>query len=396
MRLVEHQARQLLAGYGLRFAESVVVDSVAAATEAADKLGSAVMLKAQVPFGGRAKAGAVRSATTPGEAATEADRLLGMQLGGMTVTRISVEAKVSFSREFYVGVTWDTAQKLPMALLGTGGGVDVEQTGSSMVRRTFDPWTGLAACKGREMAAEAGLGGKTLVVIGSVIEKLVRAFLEADAVVAEINPLVESSAGDLLGVDAHFEMEDDAAYRQQSRLEPLGEIVSTATGRPPTSLELEAERIDAQDHRGVAGRVVEFDGDLALLIGGGGASLTVFDAILKYGGKPANYCEIGGNPTEEKVAALTQLLISRPQVKSLAVIMNVVNNTRADVVARGVLAGAEAAGKKASEVISLFRIPGSWEDEARAVMSSAGVPVFGRETSLDESARLATGGQHAS
>ena len=132
------------------------------------------------------------------------------------------------------------------------------------------------------------------------------------------------------------------------------------------------------------------------LIGGGGASLTVFDAILKYGGKPANYCEIGGNPTEEKVAALTQLLISRPQVQSLAVIMNVVNNTRADVVARGVLAGAEAAGKKASEVISLFRIPGSWEDEARAIMSSAGVRVFGRETSLDESARLATGGQHAS
>jgi len=396
MRLMEYQARRLLAGYGLRFAESVVVDSVAAAVEAAGELGPAVMLKAQVPFGGRAKAGAVRSANTPGDAATEADRLLGMQLGGTTVTQISVEAKVAFRREFYVGVTWDTTQKLPIALLGVRGGVDVEQTSEPMVRRTFDPWTGLPACKGREMAAEAGLNGKTLTVVGDVIERLARAFLEADAVVAEVNPLVEISAGDLLGVDAHFEMEDDAAYRQQSRLEPLGEIVSTATGRPPTSLELEAQRIDAQDHRGVAGRVVEFDGNLALLIGGGGASLTVFDAILKYGGKPANYCEVGGNPTEEKVAALTHLLFSKPGVETLAVIMNVVNNTRADVVARGVLAGVEAAGRKASEAISLFRIPGSWEDEACAVMTSAGVPVYGREISLDESARLAvTGGQHA-
>ena len=97
--------------------------------------------------------------------------------------------------------------------------------------------------------------------------------------------------------------------------QPLGELTMTATGRPPTPLELEAQRIDARDHRGVAGRVVEFDGDLALLIGGGGASLTVFDAIKAHGGNPANYCEVGGNPTEEKVAAITSLLLSKPGVK---------------------------------------------------------------------------------
>src|SRR5215467_9081849 len=103
------------------------------------------------------------------------------------------------------------------------------------------------------------------------------------------------------------------------------------------------------DHRGVAGRVVEFDGDLALLIGGGGASLTVFDAIRRQGGKPANYCEIGGNPTAQKVAALTELLMLHPRTRKLAVIMNVVNNTRADIVAQGVLTGLKRAGRDPAE-----------------------------------------------
>ena len=178
-------------------------------------------------------------------------------------------------------------------------------------------------------------------------------------------------------------------YRQQDRMAALGQLVSTTTGRPPTTLETEAQRIDAIDHRGVAGRVVEFDGDLALLIGGGGASLTVFDAIRRYGGKPANYCEVGGNPTEEKVAALTKLLLSKPGVRKIAVIMNVVNNTRADVMARGVLMGLERSGREPSKTISVFRIPGSWEREARAFLAKSGVEALGRETSLDAAARMA-------
>ena len=102
-----------------------------------------------------------------------------------------------------------------------------------------------------------------------------------------------------------------------------------------------------------------------MLIGGGGASLTVFDAVLRHGGRPANYCEMGGNPTAEKVAALTRLLLAKPGVEKLAVIMNVVNNTRADIIAEGVVAGIEQAGLQASEAVSVFRVPGSWEEEAR-------------------------------
>jgi succinyl-CoA synthetase beta subunit/citryl-CoA synthetase large subunit len=290
----------------------------------------------------------------------------------------------------YVGVAWDTAAKLPVALLGSAGGVAVEDASAATVRRrALDPWTGFRAFEGRALAANAGFSGKTLAGLGAVLESLARAFLSLDAVVAEINPLVETSDGELIGLDARVEVEDDAAYRQQERLATLGDIAPASAGRAPTPLELAAQRIDAMDHRGVAGRVVEFDGDLALLIGGGGASLTVFDAIRRHGGRPANYCEIGGNPTEQKVAALTALLLAKPGIRKLAVIMNVVNNTRADVIAQGVVMGLQQAGRKPAEALVVFRVPGSWEQEAQTLLAGVGVTALGREVSLDGAAKLA-------
>ena len=390
MRLLEHQSKKLLSNFGLVFTESTPVESMSEVRAAVERVGLPAVLKAQTPFGGRGNIGAVRFAESVDQAVIAAEALLGMDVRGTTVEVISIEPKLNYEREFYVGITWDTVAKLPVALLSLAGGVDVESAQSDQVaRQPFDPWTGLAPYKAREMAAEVGLTGKTLVGVGDVLTKLSGAFLACDGVTMEINPLVVTKDEALIGLDARLEIEDEAVYRQRKRLEPLGELTMTAVGRPPTPLELEAQRIDATDHRGVAGRVVEFDGDLALLIGGGGASLTVFDAIKTHGGNPANYCEVGGNPTEEKVAAITSLLLSKPGVKGMAVIMNVVNNTRADVIARGVLMGVEAAGKKPAETVSLFRVPGNWEEEAREVMEAAGVEVHGREVSLDAAARLA-------
>ena len=390
MRLLEHQSKKLLSNFGLVFTESTPVGSMGGVRATVERVGLPVVLKAQTPFGGRGNIGAVKFAETVDQAVVAAEALLGMDLRGTTVEVISVEPRLNYEREFYVGITWDTVVKLPVALLSLAGGVDVEFSQSDQVaRQPFDPWTGLAPYKAREMAAIVGLRGKTLVGVGEVLAKLSQAFLACDGITMEINPLVVTQDEVLIGLDARLEIEDESVYRQRERLEPLGELTMTAVGRPPTPLELEAQRIDARDHRGVAGRVVEFDGDLALLIGGGGASLTVFDAIKAHGGNPANYCEVGGNPTEEKVAAITSLLLSKPGVKGVAVIMNVVNNTRADVIARGVLMGVEDAGRKPAETISLFRVPGNWEAEAREIMEAAGVEVYGREVSLDAAARLA-------
>ena len=390
MRLLEHQSKTLLSSFDLVFTESTPVNSMGEVRAVVECLGLPVVLKAQTPFGGRGNVGAVKFAETVNQAVAAAEALFGMELRGATVDVISIEPKLNYEHEFYVGITWDTVTKLPVALLSLAGGVDVESTqGNQGARQPFDPWTGLAPYKAREMAAEVGLTGKTLVGVGAVLTKLSGAFLACDGITMEINPLVVAKDEKLIGLDARVEIEDDAVYRQRKRLEPLGELTMTAAGRPPTPLELEAQRIDAIDHRGVAGRVVEFDGDLALLIGGGGASLTVFDAIKAHGGSPANYCEVGGNPTEEKVAAITSLLLSKPGVRGMAVIMNVVNNTRADVIARGVLMGVEGAGRKPADTISLFRVPGNWEAEAREIMEAAGVEVCGREVSLDTAARLA-------
>ena len=390
MRLLEYQSKKLLSSFGLVFTESTPVNSMGEVRQTVERVGLPAVLKAQTPFGGRGNAGAVKFAETVDQADIAAEALLGMDVRGTTVEVISIEPKLNYDREFYVGITWDTVAKLPVALLSRAGGVDVESSQSDQVaRQLFDPWTGLIPYRARGLAAAVGLTGKTLVGIGEVLTKLSQAFLACDGITMEINPLVVAQDGSLIGLDARVEIEDEAVYRQRERLEPLGELTMTAAGRPPTPLELEAQRIDATDHRGVAGRVVEFDGDLALLIGGGGASLTVFDAIKAHGGVPANYCEVGGNPTEEKVAAITSLLLSKPGVRGMAVIMNVVNNTRADVIARGVLMGVEAAGKNPAETISLFRVPGNWEAEAREIMEAAGVEVHGREMSLDGAARLA-------
>ena len=390
MRLLEYQSKKLLSSFGLVFTESTPVESMDEVRAVVERIGLPAVLKAQTPFGGRGNIGAVKFAETLNQAVTAAEMLLGMDLRGTTVKVISVEPKLNYEREFYVGITWNTVTKLPVALLSLAGGVDVESFQSGQIaRQPFDPWTGLAPYKAREMAAQVSLTGKTLMGVGEILAKLSQAFLAYDAVTMEINPLGVTKDETLTGLDARVEIEDEAVYRQRERLELLGELTMTAAGRPPTRLELEAQRIDATDHRGVAGRVVEFDGDLALLIGGGGASLTVFDAIKAHGGLPANYCEVGGNPTEEKVAAITSLLLSKPGVKGMAVIMNVVNNTRADVIARGVVMGVEAVGKKPAEIISLFRVPGNWEAEAREIMEASGVEVYGREVSLNAAARLA-------
>lgn len=391
MRLVEHQSKKLLHSFGVPFTQPVIAATVAEALTAFETLGSIeVVLKAQVPFGGRGKSGAVQFVSSQDEVRVACSKLFGMNLKNVVVERISIEPKIKFVREYYVGVTWDTVAKKPVAILSIAGGVEVESSGADHVAKThFCPWDGMSGYQGRQLAAQLGLTGKTLTGIGGVFEKLSKAFLATDALTMEINPIVETPEGSLIGLDAHIEIEDDAGWRQKGNLEPLGEIVPTATGRPPTPLEIEAQRIDAMDHRGVAGRVVEFPGQMALLIGGGGASLTVFDAIQRHGGKPANYCEVGGNPTEEKVAALTALLLAKPGVKSMAVIMNVVNNTRADVMARGVIMGCEQAGKDPAKAISVFRIPGSWEKEATDLLSARGVKALGREVSLNEAARLA-------
>ena len=218
--------------------------------------------------------------------------------------------------------------------------------------------------------------------------RLVRLFQEYDMTLAEINPLGLLEDGSFVVLDCHLDMEEEARDRHQAVLDELGIAPDEMRqGRPPTEFEMRGMQVDAADHRGVAGRVVEFDGNLGLVIGAGGGSLTIFDAVQKYGGKPANYCEIGGNPSVSKAANLTKLILSKPGVEKIAVIMNVVSNTRVDIVARGVIKGVVESGLRPGgedrDLPHTGRVGGGRlrdsEEVRRRVLRPVGVDVGGGE-----------------
>ncbi|HYZ29137.1 MAG TPA: hypothetical protein VE570_08800, partial [Thermoleophilaceae bacterium] len=219
---------------------------------------------------------------------------------------------------------------------------------------------------------------------------LARIFVKYDMTLAEINPLVELSDGKFVALDAHMEMENEGRPRQKKLLDELGVgDEETREAREPTPFELEGERIDAVDHRGVAGNVTEFDGNLGLVIGAGGGSLTLFDAVRSYGGRPANYCEIGGNPSVSKACNLAKLVLQKPGVDKIAVMMSIVSNTRVDIVARGVIKACVELGYDPADKIAVFRIPGAWEDEGFKILEKYGVEYYDRSVSMHEAAKRA-------
>ena len=393
MRFYEHESKSLLARQGIAAPAGRLARSATEVATAAAEIGLPVALKAQALAGGRMKAGAVRFAETEDETRSAAEAILGLEVAGRRAESLLVEAKVEPVREYYVGVTYDALTKRPLAIVSDRGGIDIEEVAARepqhVVRRPFSALLPLGQFPFRETAAALGIAGGEAASLADVLHRLAELFLAHDLTLAEINPLAALADGSLVALDCHLEMEDEAVARQRPLLEELGIDPATRQAREPTAFERRAAEIDQMDHRGVAGRVVEFAGELGLLIGGGGASLTAFDAVRRHGGHPANYCEIGGNPSVRKVAELTRHILSKPGVERLAVIMNVVNNTRVDLVARGVIKGCLEAGRDPAQAVAVFRIPGAWEEEGFRLLRHYGIEPLGREVSIDEAARRA-------
>jgi succinyl-CoA synthetase beta subunit len=352
------------------------------------------VLKAQVPIGGRMKAGGILFAKNRAEAAKLLPGLLSMTISGFAVQGVLAEPQAPVEKEYYLGITYDQAAKDPVAIFSAAGGIDVET--ATAIRRTVYPLVlPTSSFRFKELLAPAELGPKLLGPMTQLFTKLADFFAANDCTLAEINPLAELEDGSLMVLDAHVDIDDDALYRHSALTKRFSLDDRAFDSREKTELESAAEAIDSADHRGVAGRVVEFPGTLALLIGGGGASLTAFDAVQRHGGEPADYCEIGGNPSVWKVKELTKLLMSQPDVTKIAVIMNVVSNTRVDLVARGVVKAMLELGLDPSQRIAVFRIPGAWEEDGFAILRKYGVKYVDRTVSIDEAARLAVvGGDH--
>jgi succinyl-CoA synthetase beta subunit len=289
---------------------------------------------------------------------------------------------------------WDGIRKQPVMIFSPVGGIDIEQVAEEQPdkvgRQHFSNILPLSEYEAKQVIASTGITGSDLNKLVPIVTKLAKLFVDNDMTLAEINPLGKLKDGSFVALDAHMDMENEARGRHKQLLTDLGiGDEETRQAREATAFELAGEAVDNASHRGVAGNVTEFDGNLGLVIGAGGGSLTLFDAVRKYGGKPANYCEIGGNPSVEKAKGLAKLVLSKPGVDKIAVMMSIVSNTRVDIVARGVIAACLELGMDPAEKISIFRIPGAWEEEGFKILEKYGVRYADRTTSLHEAAKLA-------
>ena len=391
MRFYEYESKALFARHGLPLGRSGLARSREDARRVAGEIGGPVVLKSQVLSGGRMKAGAVQFADTPEQAATRYEAIVPIVVNGQKCRAVLVEEKSAVAKEYYAGVTWDGRRKLPVLIFSDMGGIDIEEVAtrhpehvSKTHLSTLLPFTPRVA---KEAIAATGVSGSELTRLTPIVASLVEIFFRYDLTLADINPLAQLADGRFVVLDGHVDLEADARDKHKTLLQELGiGPEETRQARPPTEFEIRGAQVDASDHRGVAGNVVEFDGDLGLVIGAGGGSLTLFDAVRKHGGRPANYCEIGGNPSVKKACELTRLVLSKPGVRKIAVMMNVVSNTRVDIVARGVVKGCVESGRDPAKTIAIFRIPGSWEEEGFKILRKYGVEYCDRSVSMYEAA----------
>jgi succinyl-CoA synthetase beta subunit len=394
MRFYEYESRAIVAKAGIPVTKHGFAKTALEAREIAEEIAGPVVIKSQVLTGGRMKAGGVQFAETPDEAARHAENVLELEIGGHMPRGVLVDSRAAVKHEYYAGVVWDGIRKQPVMLFSDMGGIDIEEVAEEhpdhVARGHFSTLRPFSDWQAKQVIASLGITGSALNRLTPILARLARLFLEYDMTLAEINPLSELEDGAFVALDAHMDMENEARSRQQALLRELGVgDEETRQAREATPFELAGEEVDAQDHRGVAGNVTEFDGNLGLVIGAGGGSLTLFDAVRAHGGHPANYCEIGGNPSVRKACGLAKLVLSKPGVERIAVMMSIVSNTRVDIVARGVIKACIELGFDPAEKIAIFRIPGAWEEEGFKILEKYGIDYADRSVSLDGAAKRA-------
>jgi succinyl-CoA synthetase beta subunit len=305
---------------------------------------------------------------------------------------VLVDPKADVKQEYYAGVVWDGTAKQPLILFSDMGGIDIEQVAEEhpdhVGRMHVSTLLPVSDFQAKQAIAAAGVTGRPLQRLIPIVTRLAQLFQDGDMTLAEINPLAELHDGTFVALDAHMEMEKEAEGRQRGLLRDLGiGDDEDRDGYEPSTFERTVAEVDGADHRGVVqGKDTGFHGDLGLVIGAGGGSLTLTDAVQSVGGKPANYSEIGGNPSVAKACGLAKAVLEKDGVEKIAVMMSIVSNTRVDIVARGVIKACIELGKDPAETIAVFRIPGAWEDEGFKILSKYGVEHFDRSVSMHEAA----------
>ena len=356
MKLHEYQSKAIFARHGIPIPKGSVVDNAEQARQIAAELGKKVVIKAQVLVGGRGKAGGVRLAATPDEAEEVADKILEMNIKGLPVRKVLVDEAIDIGREIYLGVVVDRAARRATMMASSAGGVEIEEvartTPEKIVRVSIDPVFGLQEYQARELAFAIGVDKPHLREFASIAMGLYRAFVDSDASLAEINPLVLTGDGRLIAADGKIVLDENALYRHPL-LEELRDI--------------DEESLSERQARKAGLSYVKLDGNIGCMVNGAGLAMATMDVIKFYGGEPANFLDIGGGAKAEKVKAALEIILSDPNVQ--AVLFNIFGGiTRGDEVARGIVDGLK---EVKTNVPMVVRIVGTNAEEGRRILASA-------------------------
>ncbi|MGD9741422.1 MAG: ADP-forming succinate--CoA ligase subunit beta [Dongiaceae bacterium] len=381
MNIHEYQAKSLLQKFGVATLSGAVAFSADEAAAAAKSLGGELwVVKAQIHAGGRGKAGGVKLAKSPEEVAAIARQMLGMTLvtkqtgpAGRVVKRLYIESGCDIRRELYLGMLVDRASAAVTIIASTEGGMDIEEvaakTPEKILKVPVDPATGLMPHHARQVAYGLGLEGDQIASAVKFVTACYRAFAELDASVVEINPLVVTGAGQVLALDAKMNFDDNALFRHK-------DVAALRDENEEDPAELEAGKHELN--------YIKLDGNIGCMVNGAGLAMATMDIIQLYGGKPANFLDVGGGATKERVTVAFKIILSDPNVKGILV--NIFGGImRCDVIAEGVVA---AARELSLQVPLVVRLEGTNVELGKAILAKSGLAILSADNLADAAEKV--------
>ena len=381
MKIHEYQGKEILKQFGVPVPRGIPAFTVDEAVKAAEQLGGPVwVVKAQIHAGGRGKGGGVKVAKSIAEVKARASEILGMQLvthqtgpGGQKVRRLLIEDGADIKKEYYVAAVTDRATQRVAMMASSEGGMDIEevahQTPEKIIKVFVDPALGLTDAQAGELANGIGVPAASKAQAVDVLKKLYATYVETDSSLAEINPLILEGNGNIKALDAKFNFDSNALYRHP-------EIVAYRDLDEEDPAEIEASKFDLA--------YIQLDGNIGCLVNGAGLAMATMDTIKLFGGEPANFLDVGGGATAEKVTEAFKIMLKNPNLK--AILVNIFGGImRCDVIAEGVVAACKAVSLSVPLVV---RMKGTNEDLGKKILADSGLPIISADTMAEAATKV--------
>ena len=376
MKIHEYQGKEILRHFGVPVPRGIPAFTVQEAVEAAQKLGGPVwVVKAQIHAGGRGKGGGVKVAKTIDDVQKLSEQILGMQLvthqtgpEGQKVRRLYIEDGAEIKNELYVSLVTDRVSQRVVLMASSEGGMDIEEVAHSNPEKihqiAIDPGTGLTDAQADDIAAKIGVPAGSIADARANLQGLYKAYWETDCSLAEINPLIVTGSGKVIALDAKFNFDPNALFRHP-------EIVALRDLDEEDPAEIEASKFDLA--------YISLDGNIGCLVNGAGLAMATMDTIKLFGGEPANFLDVGGGATAEKVTEAFKIMLKNPGLK--AILVNIFGGImRCDVIAEGVIAAVKAVSLNVPLVV---RMKGTNEDLGKKMLADSGLPIIAADTMED-------------